>query len=64
VSCPTSIVAKSAGKFSSGNIRICRNRFVRRAEHFYGEFALYRWKLVQKFINALAAFKVIEKRAA
>jgi hypothetical protein len=64
MSCPTSIVAKSAGKFSSGNIRICRNGFVSRVEHCHGEFALYRWKLVQKLINTLPAFKVIEKRAA
>jgi hypothetical protein len=49
-------------KFSSSNIRICRNSFVSRVEHCYGEFTLYRWKLVQKLINALAAFKVIKKR--
>ena len=52
--------AQSAGKFPSSNIRICRNSFVSRVEHCYGEFALYRWKLVQKLIKALAAFKVIE----
>jgi hypothetical protein len=61
-SCPPLNVAKSAGKFSSSNIRICRNSFVSRVEHSYGEFTLYRWKLVQKLINALTAFKVIEKR--
>src|ERR1700733_1602471 len=63
VSCPTSNFAKSAGKFSSSNIRICRNSFVGRVEHCYGKFALYRWKLVQKFIDALTPFQVIEKRA-
>jgi hypothetical protein len=50
-------VAKSAGKFSSSNIRICRNSFVSRVEHSYGEFALYRWKLVQKLINALPDYR-------
>jgi hypothetical protein len=49
--------------FSSSNIRICRNGFVSRVEHCYGEFALYRWKLAQKLVNALPAFKVIEKGA-
>src|ERR1700736_4494550 len=63
VSCPTSNLVKSAGKFSSSNIRICRNSFVGRVEHCYGKLALYRWKLVQKLINALTAFQVTEKRA-
>jgi len=52
-----------SGKFSSSNIRIGRNSFVRRVKHCNGEFALYGWKLVQKFIEALATFQVIEKRA-
>lgn len=63
MSCPTSNAAKSARKFSSTNSRICRNSFVCRVEHCDGEFALYRWKLVQKLINAFTAFEVIEKRA-
>jgi len=62
-SCPTSSAAKSAGKFSSNNIRICRDSFVGCVKHRNGEFALYRRKLVQKFIKALATFQVIEKGA-
>src|SRR5277367_4673002 len=62
-SCPTSNFAKSAGNFSSSSIRICRNSFVCRVEYCYSKFALYRWKLVQKLINALTPFQVIEKRA-
>jgi hypothetical protein len=58
---PTSSAAKSAGKFSSNNIRICRDSFVGCIKHRNGEFALYRWKLVQKFIKALATLQVIEK---
>jgi hypothetical protein len=61
--CPTSNGEKSAGKFSSSNIRICRNSFVSGVEYRYCEFALYRWKLMKKLIDAFAAFKVIEQRS-
>jgi hypothetical protein len=55
---PTSSAAKSAGKISSSNIRIGRNSCISRVKHRNGKFALYRWKLPQKFIKALAAFQV------
>ena len=45
------------------NSRLRGNSFVSRVEHCYGEFALYRWKLAQKLINALTALQVIEKRS-
>jgi hypothetical protein len=54
---------KSAGKFSSNNIRICRDSLVGYIKHRNGEFTLYRWKLAQKFIKALATLQVIEKGA-
>jgi hypothetical protein len=60
VSWPTSNFAKSAGKFSSSSIRICRNGFVCRVEYRDRGFALYRRELAQKFINTLAALEVIE----
>jgi hypothetical protein len=63
VSRPTSNFAKSAGNFSSSNIRNCRDSFLSRIEHCYGKFAFNRWELVRKLINTVAAFKVIEKRA-
>jgi hypothetical protein len=54
---------QGTGEGSRHGLLICRNSFISRVEHCYGEFSLYRRKLVQKLINALAAFKVIEKRA-
>jgi hypothetical protein len=47
----------------TNSIRISRDSFVGCIKHRNGEFALYRWKLAQKFIKALAAFQVIEKGA-
>ena len=47
----------------TNSIRISRDSFVGCIKHRDGEFALYRWKLAQKFIKALAAFQVIEKGA-
>ena len=47
----------------TNSIRICRDSFVGCIKHRNGEFARYRWKLVQKFIKALATFQVIEKGA-
>jgi hypothetical protein len=47
----------------TNSTRICRDSFVGCIKHRNGEFALYRWKLVQKFIQALATFQVIEKGA-
>jgi hypothetical protein len=41
------------------HIRICRNSFVSHVERRYYEFALYRWKLVKKLINAFATFNII-----
>jgi hypothetical protein len=48
---------------ASSNIHICRNSFVSRVEYRCREFALYRWKLVKKLIDAFATFKVIEQRS-
>jgi hypothetical protein len=47
----------------TNSIRICRDNFVGCVKHRNCEFALYRWKLVQKFIKALATLQEIEKGA-
>src|ERR1700683_1621565 len=61
--CDSLPLSATTSQNTTNSIRISRDTFVGCIEHRNGEFALYRWKLAQKFIKGLAAFQVIEKGA-